>query len=63
MPNPVPQVGTISGYGEMSKAEIASSYGVIAKMKDFDFALSYEVLSYTMTYPSMPLPTDKSLYY
>ena len=44
-------VGGIAGYGEMSKAELASAWGIVPKMKDFDFELRYRVVSYTMSYP------------
>ena len=51
VPDPIPMVGGIAGYGEMSKSDIASAWGIVAKMKDFDFDLRYKVVSYTMSYP------------
>ena len=51
VPDPVPMVGGIAGYGEMSKADLSSAWGIVAKMKDFDFDLRYKVISYTMSYP------------
>tara|TARA_B100000965_G_scaffold405357_1_gene439126 strand:- start:10 stop:1671 length:1662 start_codon:yes stop_codon:yes gene_type:complete len=51
VPDPVPMVGGIAGYGEMSRADLKGTWGVVAKMKDFDFDLRYKVLSYTMSYP------------
>ena len=51
VPDPIPMVGGIAGYGEMSRADLKGTWGVVAKMKDFDFDLRYKVLSYTMSYP------------
>ena len=51
VPDPIPMVGGVAGYGEMSKADLASAWGIVAKMKDFDFEMRYKVLSYTMSYP------------
>jgi len=51
VPDPVPMVGGMAGYGEMSKADLSSAWGIVAKMKDFDFDLRYQVISYTMSYP------------
>tara|TARA_B100000902_G_C27296239_1_gene910107 strand:- start:220 stop:1797 length:1578 start_codon:yes stop_codon:yes gene_type:complete len=50
VPDPVPMVGGVAGYGEMTSADLASAWGVVAKMKDFDFEMRYKVLSYTMSY-------------
>ena len=50
VPDPVPMIGRLIGYGELSKAEIANTWGITAKLKDFEFDLRYEVVSYTMSY-------------
>ena len=50
VPDPVPMIGRLIGYGELSKAELSNTWGITAKLKDFDFDLRYQVVSYTMSY-------------
>ena len=50
VPDPVPMIGRLVGYGELSKAELSNTWGITAKLKDFEFDLRYEVVSYTMSY-------------
>jgi hypothetical protein len=50
VPDPVPMIGRLVGYGELSKAELYNTWGITAKLKDFEFDLRYEVVSYTMSY-------------
>lgn len=50
VPDPVPMIGRLVGYGELSKAELSNTWGITAKLKDFEFDLRYDVVSYTMSY-------------
>ena len=50
VPDPVPMIGRLVGYGELTKAELANTWGITAKLKDFEFDLRYQVVSYTMSY-------------
>ena len=50
VPDPTPMIGDIEGTGTMTKSNLLGAYGVIAKMKDFEFDLRFKVLSYTMSY-------------
>jgi gliding motility-associated protein GldM len=34
VPDPIPMVSTIAGYGELSRADLKGTWGVVAKMKD-----------------------------
>lgn len=49
VPDPVAYVGAIKGDGIMTKAEVAGIRGVFAKMENFDFDLSFTVVSFVMS--------------
>lgn len=49
VPDPVAYVGTIKGDGQMTKAELNSASGVFARMENFDFDLSFSVVSFVMS--------------
>ena len=51
VPEPYPKLGNIVGYGEMSKADLGVSWGLTAKLDNFEFDLKYKVVSFTMSYP------------
>lgn len=49
VPDPVAYVGTIKGDGQMTKAELNTASGVFARMENFDFDLSFSVVSFVMS--------------
>lgn len=49
VPDPVAYVGSIKGDGQMTKTELQAVTGVFARMENFDFDLSYQVVSFVMT--------------
>lgn len=49
IPDPVAYVGTVKGSGKMTKAELAATAGVFARMENFDFECSYQVVSFVMS--------------
>jgi len=51
VPEPYPKLGSIVGYGEMSKADLGVAWGLTAKLDNFEFDLKYKVVSFTMSYP------------
>jgi len=51
VPEPYPKIGSIIGYGEMSKADLGVAWGLTAKLDNFEFDLKYKVVSFTMSYP------------
>lgn len=48
VPDPVTYVGSIKGDGTMTKVEAANIRGVFAKMENFDFDLSFSVISFVL---------------
>lgn len=49
VPDPVAYVGSIKGDGQMTKAELNGASGVFARMENFDFDLSFTVMSFVMS--------------
>lgn len=49
IPDPVAYVGTVKGNGKMSKAELSATAGVFARMENFDFDCSFQVVSFVMS--------------
>ena len=49
VPDPVAYVGAIKGDGQMTKGELQSASGVFARMENFDFDLSFKVISFIMS--------------
>ncbi len=49
VPDPVAYVGSIKGDGQMTKGELTSASGVFARMENFDFDLSFSVVSFVMS--------------
>jgi gliding motility-associated protein GldM len=49
VPDPVAYVGSIKGDGQMTKAELNAASGVFARMENFDFDLSFSVVSFVMS--------------
>jgi gliding motility-associated protein GldM len=49
VPDPVAYVGNIKGDGQMTKAELLGQSGVFARMENFDFDLSFKVVSFVMS--------------
>jgi len=49
VPDPVAYVGTIKGDGQMTKGELNALSGVFARMENFDFDLSFSVVSFVMS--------------
>jgi len=49
VPDPVAYVGTIKGDGQMTKGELQGASGVFARMENFDFDLSFKVISFVMS--------------
>lgn len=49
VPDPVAYVGTIKGDGQMTKGELNGASGVFARMENFDFDLSFSVVSFVMS--------------
>jgi gliding motility-associated protein GldM len=49
VPDPVAYVGSIKGDGQMTKAELNTASGVFARMENFDFDLSFSVVSFVMS--------------
>lgn len=49
VPDPVAFVGAIKGDGQMTKGELNGVSGVFARMENFDFDLSFSVVSFVMS--------------
>jgi len=49
VPDPVAYVGSIKGDGQMTKGELNGASGVFARMENFDFDLSFSVVSFVMS--------------
>jgi gliding motility-associated protein GldM len=49
VPDPVAYVGSIKGDGQMTKGELNGQSGVFARMENFDFDLSFKVVSFVMS--------------
>lgn len=49
VPDPVAYLGSIKGDGMMTKTELNATSGVFARMENFDFDLSFQVVSFVMT--------------
>lgn len=49
VPDPVAYVGSIKGDGQMTKGELNSVSGVFARMENFDFDLSFSVVSFVLS--------------
>ncbi|HTL83207.1 MAG TPA: GldM family protein, partial [Bacteroidia bacterium] len=49
VPDPVAYVGSIKGDGQMTKGELNNVSGVFAKMENFDFDLSFKVISFVLS--------------
>jgi gliding motility-associated protein GldM len=49
VPDPVAFVGSIKGDGQMTKGELNGVSGVFARMENFDFDLSFSVVSFVMS--------------
>ncbi len=49
VPDPVAYVGSIKGDGQMTKGELNGQSGVFARMENFDFDLSFRVVSFVMS--------------
>jgi gliding motility-associated protein GldM len=49
VPDPVAFVGSIKGDGQMTKSELQNQSGVFARMENFDFDLSFKVVSFVMS--------------
>lgn len=49
VPDPVCFVGSIKGDGQMTKGELNGVSGVFARMENFDFDLSFSVVSFVMS--------------
>jgi gliding motility-associated protein GldM len=49
VPDPVAYVGNIKGDGQMTKGELNGASGVFARMENFDFDLSFSVVSFVMS--------------
>jgi gliding motility-associated protein GldM len=49
VPDPVAYVGAIKGDGQMTKGELTGASGVFARMENFDFDLSFSVVSFVMS--------------
>ena len=49
VPDPVAYVGAIKGDGQMTKGELQGASGVFARMENFDFDLSFKVISFVMS--------------
>lgn len=49
VPDPVAYVGSIKGDGQMTKGELLAASGVFARMENFDFDLSFSVVSFVMS--------------
>lgn len=49
VPDPVAYLGTIKGDGQMTKGELSAAAGIFARMDNFDFDLSFKVVSFVMS--------------
>ncbi len=49
VPDPVAFVGNIKGDGQMTKGELNAASGVFARMENFDFDLSFKVISFVLS--------------
>ncbi len=49
VPDPVAFVGAIKGDGQMTKGELNAVSGVFARMENFDFDLSFQVVSFVLS--------------
>ncbi len=49
VPDPVAYVGSLKADGQMTKSELQSQSGVFARMDNFDFALTFQVVSFVMS--------------
>lgn len=49
VPDPVAYVGNIKGDGQMTRNELQNQSGVFARMENFDFDLSFKVVSFVMS--------------
>lgn len=49
VPDPVAYVGSIKGDGQMTKGELNAVSGVFARMENFDFDLSFSVVSFVLS--------------
>jgi gliding motility-associated protein GldM len=49
VPDPVAYLGSIKGDGQMTKSELSAASGIFARMDNFDFDLSFKVVSFVMS--------------
>lgn len=49
VPDPVAYLGNIKGDGQMTKGELNAASGIFARMENFDFDLSFKVVSFVMS--------------
>ncbi|MCA6362540.1 MAG: gliding motility protein GldM [Bacteroidetes bacterium] len=49
VPDPVAYLGNIKGDGQMNKGELNAASGIFARMENFDFDLSFKVVSFVMS--------------